>query len=119
MRTAAKRDANEPAIIEGLEADGNLVQPLEQGDGCPDILVLSRHTLEWVVMEIKNPAQWPSDRRLRPAQVTWFTKFNGNMSAGVGPHTVRAYKIETLAEALACVRLVRTNTGALAPRGEI
>ena len=69
MKKAA-RDANEGAIVKALRNRGCLVQPLMQGGGVPDLLVCGPDgTL--TLLEVKDPAKRPSQRRLTPDQVEW------------------------------------------------
>lgn len=69
-RIAAKVDANQSAIVEGLRAIGAAVQPLHSvGKGCPDLLVSfdgSNH-----LIEIKDGSKPPSARTLTPDQIRW------------------------------------------------
>jgi hypothetical protein len=57
-RRAAKRDDNERAIIQALQAAGAYVMPLNE----VDLLVACRGY--WHVMEIKDPSKPLSSRRL-------------------------------------------------------
>lgn len=71
-RYDAKRDANEGAIIRTLRAAGATVEQLSRP---VDLLVGYRgetHTLE-----VKDPAQVPSKRRLTPDQEEWFRTWRG------------------------------------------
>jgi hypothetical protein len=53
MRRAAKIDANQPEIVEGLRKMGVTVQPLHAvGDGCPDLLCGYKGVN--ILLEIKN-----------------------------------------------------------------
>lgn len=52
MRRAAKRDANEPEIIEALEAVGCVVFPLNQ-EKLPDLLVVRKDGVIFL-LEVKN-----------------------------------------------------------------
>lgn len=52
MRRAAKRDANEAAIVKSLEHIGATVTRLSQ-DGVPDLLV--RYGGRWFLLEVKGP----------------------------------------------------------------
>ena len=54
MRRAAKRDANEPHVIEALERAGGQVWPISSAGG-PDLLVLTPQGT-WLPLEVKNPA---------------------------------------------------------------
>ena len=55
MRRAAKRDANEPAIREALEAAGYTVFPVSD-DGIPDLLV-TRPGKGYLLLEVKVPGK--------------------------------------------------------------
>jgi len=68
MRRAARIDANQPAIIAALRSIGATVQPLHAvGGGCPDLLVGLRGRN--ILMEVKDGARPPSERRLTADQV--------------------------------------------------
>lgn len=55
MRRAAKTDANQKIIVEGLRALGCTVQPLHAvGKGCPDLLV-GFHGQNFL-LEVKTPS---------------------------------------------------------------
>lgn len=90
FRVKVKRDANERAIVEALRAAGYAVQTLEQGKGCPDLLVcnpdigLGRHYL----LEVKQPGE-----KLTAAQVRWHAAWPG-----------KVYVVHTADEALEAVR---------------
>jgi hypothetical protein len=69
LRTAARIDANQQEIVDGLRKFGAKVWII----GRPvDLLVL--HRRKFYVMEIKDPAKPPSERRLTDAQVEFFTE---------------------------------------------
>lgn len=70
-RYAQRRDANEGPIIEALERAGASVKQLAQP--C-DLLVEFRGHL--FLLEVKDPAQIPSKRRLTPAQEKFFREFS-------------------------------------------
>lgn len=81
---AKRRDANECAVVDALEAIGASVTRLD-GDGIPDLLVGYRgHT--WL-FEVKNPKATGGAKRggertkghgaLTPAQVDWHASWRG------------------------------------------
>ena len=66
VRQDARRDANEPEIVKGLERRGYLVHRI----GDPgDLLVWNHENRTWVVLEVKMP-----DGRLTPKQKTYREK---------------------------------------------
>lgn len=76
MRRAAKIDANQTEIVKALRQLGCTVQSLAAvGDGVPDLLVGAFGTT--LLMEIKDPKQPPSKRRLKPDQIVWHGKWTG------------------------------------------
>ena len=87
FRVKVKRDANERAIVEALRWVGCAVQTLEQGKGCPDLLVCDE-TGRLVLMEVKQPGE-----KLTKAQVKWHATWPG-----------KVYVVHTPEEALAAVR---------------
>ena len=67
MRRAARIDGNHSAIVGALRACGAQVLSLAAiGKGCPDLLV--QHRGRTILVEVKNPNQPPSKRRLKPLQ---------------------------------------------------
>jgi Holliday junction resolvase len=65
MRLKARTDANQREIVEALRAIGCSVLVLSAvGKGCPDILV--GYAGKNFLLEIKDGAKKPSDRRLTP-----------------------------------------------------
>lgn len=67
MRRAAKIDNNQPLIVDALRAVGARVQSLAAvGDGVPDLLVQFRDM--FYLLEVKDPAQPPSKRKLTEEQ---------------------------------------------------
>lgn len=77
-RRAARIDANQPAIIEALEAHRCSVKSLaEVGDGCPDLLVWSPWTRSHELLEVKDGAKPPSARKLTDDQVKFHAKWGG------------------------------------------
>lgn len=83
MRRAAKVDANQKHIVEGLRASGCSVQLLHRvGHGCPDILAGVRG--QNYLMEIKT-----GNGKLTPDEMTWREAWLG-----------QAHIVRTLDEAL-------------------
>lgn len=79
MRRAARIDANQPAIIAALRSIGATVQPLHAvGGGCPDLLVGLRGRN--ILMEVKDGARPPSERRLTADQVEWHAGWRGTVA---------------------------------------
>lgn len=81
MRRAAKIDANQPAIVKALRALGCDVLILSAvGDGCPDLLVTApvfpRRTM---LIEIKDGAKPPRERRLTTDQVEFHRDWRGEI----------------------------------------
>jgi hypothetical protein len=71
MRRAAKIDANQSAIVDGLRAMGAFVQSLATvGNGCPDLLVCWRGAN--VLLEVKQEGE-----TFTPAQKKWHSEFPG------------------------------------------
>lgn len=100
MRHAAKRDANEPEIINALKAAGCRVQQLNDADA-PDLLV-SRDGRNWL-LEVKLPLGKKgggSRSALTPGQFAWHQKW-------LGPVAV----VRSPAEALCAVGLSVDSTG--------
>lgn len=83
-RRAQRRDANEPAIIEALQAVGCTVEQLSLEDG-PDLLV-GRLGLNYL-LEVKRPAEDLSD-----GQGDWHRDWNGQRAT-----------VHTPSEALAAI----------------
>ena len=73
MRRAAKVDANQSAITKALRGVGAFVQVLSMvGDGCVDLLVAYRN--RWYVIEVKDGAKPPSERKLTDKEREWHEK---------------------------------------------
>lgn len=69
VRHNAKRDSNEPAIVEYLRKSGCKVDRIS-GTGVPDLLVgFHGHN---ILMEVKMPG-----KKLRPAQEGWHAEWTG------------------------------------------
>ena|ERR1017187_2159849 len=91
MRRRAKIDANQPEIVRALRENGCTVQSLApMGHGCPDLLVGKdgRNFL----LEIKDPNQKPSQRRLTDDEKAWHCAWLGQIAV-----------VETVEEALLLV----------------
>lgn len=98
MRRAAKVDSNQPAIVAALREAGAQVQSLVRvGDGCPDLLVTYRR--QCFLLEVKDPSQPPSKRRLTPLEASWHARFA----------TPWLRVVETPDEALEAIGAVRPN----------
>lgn len=70
VRQAARVDANQKAIVEGLRAAGCFVQSLAAlGRGCPDLLVGYRGS--WHVLEIKDGDKIISRHCLTKPEIMW------------------------------------------------
>jgi len=82
MRRAAKVDANQIQIVEALRACGATVQPLHTvGAGVPDLLVGYRG--KTALVEVKDGARPPSERRLTDDQLVWHGNWRGGTLAVV------------------------------------
>jgi len=76
MRRAAKTDANHAQIVHVLKQCGCSVLDLSSvGAGCPDLLVGYRGRDRLV--EVKDGAKKPSERKLRDNQAAWHYKWRG------------------------------------------
>ena len=82
---AARIDANQTAIVSALRAAGATVQSLASvGKGCPDLLVGFQNRT--ILMEVKDGAKPPSERKLTPPQLTWHAAWEGGtLSVVDGP----------------------------------
>lgn len=93
MVTRKRTDANHRQIVDALRRIGASVVDLSDvGDGCPDLLVGFRG--KNYLMEVKDGAKKPSERRLRETQVEFFRDWTG-----------QAAKVENVAEALAVLAI--------------
>ena len=89
MRRAANVDRNQAEIVKHLEQIGCSVQSLAAvGTGVPDLLV-GRRAVN-VLIEVKNPKQKPSARKLRKTQVDWSLKWRGQVAVAHTPHEAEA-----------------------------
>jgi len=77
MKRAAKVDANQKQIVQGLRNAGCSVLILSQvGKGCPDIAVgFGGFT---ILMEIKDETKPPSARKLTPDEEQFFRTWRGS-----------------------------------------
>ena len=91
MRRAARRDANEADIIKALRKTGASVAQID-GEDIPDLVVGFRDRNFWI--EVKDPAQPPSKRKLRDGQKLWHDTWRGQRAV-----------VETEEEALAVIGL--------------
>ena len=106
-RRAAKRDANEPAIVAALEAVGCHVQKIDADDGTPDLVVAYPDRSLYIddpclwswqmcYMEVKGP-----NGKLTPVQEKWWAGWRERVDTGdAGP----AYIVHSAEEALKIVR---------------
>lgn len=74
MRRAAAKDRNASVIIDALRKFGCSVSILS-GEGIPDLVVGLRGRN--YLLEVKDPEQPPSARKLKPAQVKWHRTWRG------------------------------------------
>ena len=78
MRTVAKVDANQAEIVDALRKAGCTVQLLHKvGGGCPDILVGRGDNY---LIEIKDGAKSPSQRKLKGIQEKWHGQWRGQVA---------------------------------------
>ena len=76
MRRAARTDRNQTEIVAALRHLGASVEPSHAvGGGCPDLLVGFRNRT--LLLEVKDGAKPPSERRLTPDQVAWHQSWRG------------------------------------------
>ena len=85
MRRAAKIDSNQTAVVKALRAAGATVQSLAAvGAGVPDLLVGFQG--KTILIEVKDGAKVPSERRLTPDQLVWHSRWRGGALSTVdGP----------------------------------
>ena len=75
----ARVDANQAALVKLFRKLGFSVQHLHAvGRGVPD-LMLGAHGRNYLV-EVKDGAKKPSDRKLNPAQVAWHAEWRGQVA---------------------------------------
>lgn len=98
MRYAAKIDANQPAIVKALRKAGVMVQSLAGvGRGVPDLLCGIAGRL--VLLEVKEPSQAASAKKLKPLQVVWHQEWAA----------YPVYVVETIEEALLALSIVHVQ----------
>jgi hypothetical protein len=96
MRTAAKIDANQKAIVETLRRAGCRVAITSMlGKGHPDLMIGYAGTI--VVAELKDGSKPKSERRLTQAEQRWHDEWAG----------YPVFVIESEAGALAMLDLIR------------
>ncbi len=75
-RYAAKVDANQAEIVSALRSVGATVTPTHAaGQGFPDLVVGFRGVN--LLIEVKDGAKPPSERKLTPAQKEWHATWTG------------------------------------------
>jgi hypothetical protein len=89
MRRAAKVDTNQAAVVDALRRAGCSVQCLHTlGGGVPDLLVgrevptggpFGRERRTFLI-EVKDGARPPSERKLTPDQVLWHREWRGHVA---------------------------------------
>ena len=93
MRRAAKVDRNQSEIVRALRQAGASVHPCHgAGQGFPDLAVGFRG--QNYLIEVKDGALAPSDRKLTPAQQEWHAAWRGD-----------AVVVTSVSEALAAIGL--------------
>lgn len=89
MKRAAHCDANHAEIVAHLKAIGCSVLSLAAvGKGCPDLLV-GRRAVN-VLIEVKNPLQKPSKRKLNEGQVDFHRRWGGQIAVAHTPAEAEA-----------------------------
>jgi hypothetical protein len=70
MKKYGRTDQNQTELVRNLRKAGcNVLSLASVGDGCPDLLVYRNATGLLTMLEVKNPNQPPSKRRLTPHQI--------------------------------------------------
>jgi hypothetical protein len=93
LRRHGKRDGNHQALREQLRGVGISVLDLGSlGNGCPDLL--AGNARGNILLEVKDPTQPPSARKLTEAEATFFATWRG-------PRAV----VECLADAVEAMRV--------------
>jgi hypothetical protein len=75
-RTAARVDANQPAIVNQLRAIGATILHTHQLKNCFDLLVGYRGRT--FIMEVKDPSQPPSGRKLTEGEAKFKVEWRGS-----------------------------------------
>jgi len=79
MRKRARTDANQTEIVAVLRKWGASVQSLAViGNGCPDLLVSHRGVN--YLLEVKDGAKAPSEKRLTRDEADWHAKWAGQVA---------------------------------------
>ncbi|WP_375436656.1 hypothetical protein [uncultured Hymenobacter sp.] len=91
IRTASRVDGNQPYIVAALRRIGCSVLHLHQLKNCFDLLVGYRGRT--FLMEVKDPSQPPSKRKLTPGEEEFRRTWNGT------PYHI----VETIDQAIALV----------------
>jgi hypothetical protein len=73
-----RKDDNQDAIVDALEAAGCEVQSLANvGHGCPDLMVgTGDFDHPWKILEVKDGSKPPSGRKLTDDEIKWHRRFN-------------------------------------------
>ncbi len=78
-RARGRTDANHAEIVKALRQAGCAVCDLSGvGKGCPDLLV--SRGFETMLLEVKDGAKSPSERRLTPAQQEFHAMWRGRIA---------------------------------------
>ena len=84
MRTAARVDANQTAVVKYLRQCGMSAEVLSAvGKGCPDLIV-GFHGLN-ILLEIKDGAKSPSKQSLTVAEADWHAAWGGQVTIATSP----------------------------------
>ena len=79
-RCRGRTDADHAAIVQALRACGAGVESLASiGRGCPDLLVWRPSDRRLVLMEVKDGAKPPSERRLTDDERRWHADWPGEV----------------------------------------
>lgn len=79
MRKRARVDANQPSLVKELRDLGYSVAITAQiGSGFPD-LVVGKYGKNWL-LEVKDPAQPPSGRKLTIDEAAWHVEWKGQVA---------------------------------------
>ena len=97
MRRAAKIDRNQPEIVDALRACGCEVESLAAvGHGVADLLVFHRPSRRLMLVEVKDGARRPSERRLTADQVEWHTRWPVRLVVSVDEALATLHPFEAL-----------------------
>lgn len=78
MRTRGRIDRNQPEIVKALrKAGASVISLADQGNGCPDLLVGFGYRN--YLLEVKDPLQPPSKRRLTEDEEIWHKAWWGQV----------------------------------------